>query len=249
MMGMNFFKTSTLWYVLALPALAQLFVACLFHGADQIPPAALALGTATITIVIACMLWPMLFSDTLVQPRDLGLWTLLTSAVALLLMMANTPVASWPSLALPLAAGVLAISFLLGTLTLFLNRLVKLDAPIAHRVVLTTFIVAATTPLWLGPVAGMLASQGFTDLIIAVSPVGYLISLIDYDALRSAWFYTHTPLGGLRYDYPNPVIFTMIYCSWAALMLGISCVRWHRFAGKDDTNFTSFHFIHKEPTI
>lgn len=248
-MHINDYKAPGLWFVLALPVLAQLFVECLFYGAGAVPPAAQSLGIAVCTMVIAYLMWPMLWRNALLHPRNLGVWSLVTAAIAALLMMAGTPVGTWLSLALPLAAGVLIVCVLLGALTLFLNRLVKLPASIAHRVVLSTLLLTGTAPLWLSPLAGVLASQVFTDLVIALSPVGYLTSLIDYDALRSAWFYTHTPLGGLRYDYPNPVFFTMLYCGLAVLMLSISTVFWRHVAvKKDDTRFTSFHPIYKEPT-
>jgi hypothetical protein len=240
-MDMNVYKAPSLWFALALPALASVFVDCLFHGAGAVPPAALTLSTAACSLVIAYMMWPMLWRNTLVEPHKIGAWSLLTSVTVSLLIMVKTPAGALLSLALPLAGGVLVMCVLLGTLTLFLNRIVNLPGPSAHRVVLSTLILACTGPLWLSSLAGVLASQVFTDLVIALSPVGYLTSLIDYDVLRSDWFYTRIPLGGMRYDYPNPVIFTMICCGLAVLMLSIGTKRGRGFAVKDDTRFTSLH--------
>jgi hypothetical protein len=241
-MDVNVCKAPGLWLALALPALTRVFVECLFFGAGVVvPPAAQSLGTAACSLVIAYMLWPMLWRNTLSGPRKIGAWSLLTSVTVSLLIMLNTSAGAWMSLALPLAGGVLVMCALLGTLTLLLNRIANLSGAGAHRVVLSTLILACTAPLWLGSLAGVLASRVFTDLVIALSPVGYLTSLIDYDVLRSDWFYTRIPLGGMRYDYPNPVIFTMICCGLAVLMLGIGTMRGRGFAAKDDTCFTSLH--------
>ena len=239
-MDMSVYKTPSLWFALALPALARVFVECLFYGAGAVPPAAQTLSIAVCSLVIAYMMWPMLWRNTLLDPHKIGAWSLLTSVTVSLLIMVLTPAGAWLSLALPLAGGVLVMCVLLGTLTLFLSRIVNLPEPSAHRVVLSTLILACTGPLWLGALAGVLASRVFSDLVIDLSPVGYLTSLIDYDVLRSDWFYTRIPLGGMRYDYPNPVISTMLCCGLSVLMLGVSMMRGHCFAVKDDTRFTTF---------
>jgi hypothetical protein len=246
-MDINDSKTSVLWFALTLPALAQLLAACLFYTADGVPPASRCLGTAVCVLTVAYFLWPMLWHDGSVN--RLGPWCAMTAAAALLLTAAVTPVAQWAAVAAPLTGGVLTTAFLLGSLTAFVHRVLGLAARTIHRGTLIAFVLTTTLPVWLGPVAGALAAQGFTDLIIAASPVGYLTALIDYDVLRSGWFYTNTPLGGLRYDYPDPVIMTAVYCGSGVLLLFGGTLR-RRVAAprRDAALFASFHSAYKEPT-
>jgi hypothetical protein len=240
MINMDACKASVLWFAALLPLLILFGVECLFHGADAVPPAAQALGTAALTLLISYLMGPVLWNNALLLPRHVALWSILTASIALLLIAAASPSGAWPTLALPLAGGVLMLCLLLGTLTLFLHWIFRLPVAAVHRLVLCTLIITGTMPLWLGPLADLWASRAFTDLVIALSPVGYLASLIDYDVLRSGWFYTHTPLGGLRYDYPNPVVLSLTYSGLVALMSGIGGARRFRFTGEKDKPFAPF---------
>lgn len=242
-------KTHALRFVIASSLLSQLLAKCLFNGAENLPPPALALGTAVCTLAVAYLAWPMLWRKSPLHPLGIGLWAVMTAGVAILLMMTTAPRGAWLSISLTMGAGVLIVCGLLGTLTLFLNQVIKLSSATAHRLVFVTLILTGTAPLWLGPLAGLSGSQQLSDFIIALSPIGYLTSLIGYDVLRSAWFYTHAPFGGLRYDYPNPAIITLIYCGLALLLLGVYALASRRFVKDDAKYFTSLHTINKEPTI
>ena len=241
-------KITGLWFVLAVPALTYLVVVCLFGNAAGVPAAARALGIAVATILIAYLTAPMIWKDE--GPRshvDSGIWSLVTAILSAALAMVYTPVATWLSLALPLAAGVLSVCLLLGALTLFLTRSIRIPATVAHRLVLVVLLLSITAPLWLGPLCATVASQSITDLVLAVSPIGYLASLTDFDPLRSTWFYTNTPLGGLRYNYPDPVLLTAVYWSLAMLLPRLRTPSLHRISTQAITHLTSLHRIPKGP--
>ena len=73
---------------------------------------------------------------------------------------------------------------------------------------LTTAVLAAVAaaPLWLGPSAE-LASQAHpraVDSVVAVSPLTHLAVASGNDLLRNQWFYQHSNLSGLRFEYPQP---------------------------------------------
>jgi len=242
-------KATGLWFVLAVPALTYVVVVCLFGNATGVPATARALGIAVGTIIIAYLTAPVIWKDEV--PRtyaDSGIWSLVTAILSAALAMVHTPVATWSSLALPLAAGVLSICLLLGSLTIFLTRSIRIPATVAHRAVLVVLLLCVTAPLWLSPFCAALASQFITDLVLAVSPIGYLASLTDFDPLRSSWFYTNTPLGGLRYDYPDPVLLTAVYWSLAMLLPLLHTPRLHRLSTQAITHLTSLRRIHKGPT-
>jgi len=231
------------------PALTHLVVVCLFGNTAGVPAAARALVIAVGTILIAYLTAPIIWRDEV--PRtyvDSGIWSLVTAILSAALAMVHTPVATWPYLALPLAAGVLSVCLLLGALAMFLTRSIRFPAPVAHRVVLVVLLLSVSAPLWLSPLCATLASQSITDLVLAVSPIGYLASLTDFDPLRSTWFYTNTPMGGLRYDYPNPVLLTAVYWSLAMLLPRLRIPGLHRLSTQATTHLTSLHRIHKGPT-
>jgi hypothetical protein len=71
------------------------------------------------------------------------------------------------------------------------------------RCIATVAIVAAACgPLWLGPLALRLGTLGFTNAVVALSPLSYLAAACEWDYLRSPWFYLHSPVGSLRFAYP-----------------------------------------------
>ena len=40
-----------------------------------------------------------------------------------------------------------------------------------------------------------------TNFIVAASPISAFATALDFDILRTNWFYEHSVLGSLRYDY------------------------------------------------
>lgn len=212
-----------LGYALALPALSWLLARGLLGGADP-GPAAYALALAGSGLLAGFLLWPMLWRACNPTPADLLRWLALSAMAGLPLLLAM-PAGAWPALALPLLAGALVLGLLLGTLTLALQHCIGGMALAAHRAITGLLLLCGTAPLWLGPLAGKLAQQAFTDLVLALSPLSYLAGLIGYDLYRGAWFYAHTPLGGLRYEYPDGTLMTLCYCGMAALLLLVGHIR------------------------
>ncbi len=212
-----------LWYALALPALSWLLARSLLGSADA-GLAAHALALAGGGLLTGFLLWPMLWRTCDLNLMDLLRWLALSAVAGLPLLLAM-PAAAWLALALPLLAGVLVLGLLLGTLTLALQHYIGGTALAAHRTVACLLLLCGTAPLWLGPLAGRLAQQAYTDLVLALSPLSYLAGLIEYDLFRGAWFYAHTPLGGLRYEYPDGTLMTLCYCGMAALLLLVGHIR------------------------
>ncbi len=57
-------------------------------------------------------------------------------------------------------------------------------------------------PVWLGPAAAAAGDGALRDAILAASPLVHLAVAADADLLRTTWFYAHTLLGSVRFDYP-----------------------------------------------
>jgi len=124
-----------------------------------------------------------------------------------------------------LAGGVLILVLLFSAM----QSLIRIYASShASSMTLFTLITGAffATPLYLGVVAEATSHQTLVvDSIIAASPVSYLAGILDYDYLRSSWFYQHTPFGGIRFNYPTPGVMTVCYVITTLVLAGANILR------------------------
>lgn len=102
-----------------------------------------------------------------------------------------------------------------GTLLLFVVTFGTLRQWISARTndatatawIMMILLGMAAVPLYLGGLAEHFSQQGWLVGIIAnTSPVSHLAAALDVDYLRSNWFYTHSRLGSLRFDYLAPAV-------------------------------------------
>jgi hypothetical protein len=92
--------------------------------------------------------------------------------------------------------------------------------------ILWTMLLFTTLPMWLSPwVESITASQTQLNMLLWSSPLSYLAGMLDYDYLRSEWFYQHTPYGMLRYDYPDPVWFSLGLSGISLTLLAVKPAR------------------------
>jgi hypothetical protein len=57
--------------------------------------------------------------------------------------------------------------------------------------------------LWLSPLAILVKEPWrVSDAIVALSPLSAFAAALEFDYLRTPWFYEHSVLGSLRYEYP-----------------------------------------------
>jgi len=112
---------------------------------------------------------------------------------------------------LQLAGGVLMLVLLYSAVHGFIGR--RAASP-ARSMMLFTLLAAVflAAPLYLGALAVAAAEEpAVANLIVAASPASYVAAIIDYDYLRSGWFYQHAPFGGLRFEYPGTGLMTACY--------------------------------------
>jgi hypothetical protein len=96
----------------------------------------------------------------------------------------------------------------------------------AAWLVTAVLVTVAAAPLWLGP-ASELASASrpqAVDAVVAVSPLTHLAVASGNDLLRNQWFYQHSNLAGLRFDYPRPAPLMIAYGLLAAALLIVPAV-------------------------
>lgn len=75
---------------------------------------------------------------------------------------------------------------------------------IARQFIAAIFLSLAFAPVWLSPMAELSGnSLWLTNTIIAVSPISAFSVALDLDIMRTSWFYEHSSIGSLRYEYPS----------------------------------------------
>lgn len=100
----------------------------------------------------------------------------------------------------------------------------------ARQLVFLVIAISLSAPLWLGPLAEATGnSSTTTNLIVGVSPLSALAVSLDLDYLRTSWFYQHSVLGSLRYEYYswlNYIMFlTLIAAGFAFHATGVKLHR------------------------
>ncbi len=126
-----------------------------------------------------------------------------------------------PRNALSLGAGITLLTLALTTAADALGR--RFGASGAAALVTALFVTACATPLFLGPLAELFPERRWLlNAVVWVSPLSHLAPLLDFDYLRTPWFYEHARLGGYRFGYPPltataaAVAALAASCHWAA---------------------------------
>jgi hypothetical protein len=151
---------------------------------------------AVVANMAAILLAPMSVMQSPARTAATGS-SLVTLAFVAVLMVLYGPAVPLTSL-LRLAVTVWLMLFA----TLLMLQLLPGAAEHRRAALLTAFVVLGATPIWLGPVVEATGNPLLlTNLVVAVSPLCAISVALDIDLLRSGWFYTHSVLGSLRYDY------------------------------------------------
>jgi hypothetical protein len=186
-------------------------------------------------VALAAMLLAALGAEDLVRSAELLTFAAAVSAGACAVVLARavsarltagTTLRSAASAATAVAvlafatggfAGVVAVAGGAFVLVGSLGFALALAAPLLRdRLAAATLVavlgaLATAAPLWLGPIAERAAVGALADAIVAVTPLTFLAVLADHDYLRATWFYEHSALGTLRYDYPSAVTLCVVY--------------------------------------
>jgi len=73
-----------------------------------------------------------------------------------------------------------------------------------RQFIIVTFLALAFAPVWLAPLIELNGnSPWLTNTVIAVSPISAFAVALDIDIMRTGWYYEHSSIGSLRYEYPS----------------------------------------------
>ena len=191
---------------------------------DLQPSARLVMVTAVVAL-LAPLFWPGNAPTLGTTAMRVALWSL---GIAALTTIAVS-IARAAGLPMPRAVSACAVLMLILLLThAFSSGLEALlqdateSSDSAREVATwTTSAVLAllgSAPLWLGPMAELLANgdTAVLDPVIGVSPLTHLAVASGNDLLRNQWFYQHSNLAALQWSYPG--FATIILCYLAAIL-------------------------------
>ena len=93
----------------------------------------------------------------------------------------------------------------------------------AGRTVVLTLAGLGSLPLWFGPAAEALSSRldGVIDATLGMSPFVHLAMASGNDLLRNQWFYQHSNIASLPFEYPG---LSGIAGSYAMLLLVLGLI-------------------------
>jgi hypothetical protein len=108
-------------------------------------------------------------------------------------------------------------------------------------------LTLGAAPLWLGPAAELAIDERpwAVDAVVASSPLTHLAVASGNDLLRNQWFYQHSNLAGLRFDYPRLASVMTAYLLLAAALLLIPAVRGSRRAASATPTPATFEEEHR----
>jgi hypothetical protein len=160
---------------------------------------------------VAAGAWIALVGEALAAGRATIRAALLWSALAAVATVGVAVADGLDAAMLAVAAGAALLVACFGLLLAWSYACTR-DAATASAISITLAGLACAAPIWLGPIAESFAERtAVVNAIVAVSPLTYLAALADFDYLRATWFYEHSALGALRYEYPSVWLQSVLY--------------------------------------
>lgn len=183
----------------------------------DVPPSARALTAAACVYGLAPLFAP---AATFRQPLRLAAslaWCAATAVVAVALAaLAGTGPETLPAIG--------AAVFLMTTVSqLAAAALTGRSAELLAQRWLPCILqaLALSLPLWLAPLAELRGSRSeLAAWIVTLSPLSHLASAAGCDYLRTDWFYRHSVLGSLRFEYPA---LSAVLAAYAAAAAALAC--------------------------
>lgn len=218
----------TSWLPHALPlALASMLIAQAsgLLGTDATPASRLLAVTA-LPALIAPLFVRASRAATGGLARPVSDWALATLLLAVVAWLAT---GGWPlprtAAPVAVALGVVVVTMLAADVVAALVQRAGIEASAAHEsarwLVTAVLWLLAAAPLWLGPLADLTSRHGpaFAEATVAMSPLVHVALAAGQDLLRTEWFYAHSSLGSLQFDYPS---LTTIAAGYVVVMAALA---------------------------
>jgi hypothetical protein len=236
-----------------LAATALLLSAALGANDPDLQPSARIVLVTAVTGLLAPLFWPGRAATARVTTVRIIGWSLASAGLA----AAVTVFSGLGLERLPRAVTSLALLFLalvaVHALAAAVEGLLRRRAAgpedardSAAWMAVCALVTLGAAPLWLGPAAELALADHAraVDTVVAVSPLTHLAVASGNDLLRNQWFYQHSNLAGLRFDYPRLASVMTAYCLLAAILLLASVARGSRPAETATANVATFKQEH-----
>ncbi|MEJ2604652.1 MAG: hypothetical protein P8172_15450 [Gammaproteobacteria bacterium] len=113
-----------------------------------------------------------------------------------------------------------ALPALALTVLLISLNMVVLTRVVPRSLLCALFAALVMLPVWAGPLVELAGNPAWArNLVLGASPLTVLSLPLDLDYLRTTWFYAHSPLGSMRYDYPSWFTLCAVYALVPAAVL------------------------------
>jgi hypothetical protein len=202
----------------------------------DLQPSALRLMVSCVVALLTPLFWPGIAATQKgTALRVLG-WSLAATVLAALALAAfGTNRQSLPRV-LEVCAMLLIVLVGANAAAAFLESRwlgSSIGAPVSREMAGRSAALAlaflGSLPLWLGPAAETLSSQHewTIDATLSVSPLVHLAVASGNDLMRNQWFYEHSNLASLQFEYPRLDVIAWSY-TLVLLALGISAMTFWR---------------------
>jgi hypothetical protein len=216
-----------------LAATALLLLAALgASDADLQASARIVLVTAVVG-VLAPLFWPGRAGTVRATTVRIVGWSLASAALAAAVaVLSGLGVERLPHAATALALlflALVAVHALAATVEGLLQRRgagSEAARDNAAWIATAALVTLGAAPLWLGPTAELAIADRAraVNAVVAVSPLTHLAVASGNDLLRNQWFYQHSNLAGLRFDYPRLTPVMTAYGLLAAVLLLVPAI-------------------------
>lgn len=181
----------------------------------DMPSATLATLSGASTLLLAPLLAPPTATGRRAVVRLLA-WSglVVVAAVVFPLLRGQLPGLPWFGLLGPMALAVHAAVALA-------SRLAPAHAGAAGPALSCALAAAGALPLWAGPLAELVTTRwpAALDSVVGASPLVQIAVAAGNDLVRNDWFYAHSALSGLSFDYPHPGLAALAYAIVGGLLL------------------------------
>lgn len=211
-----------------LAATALFLLAALGAAAQDLQASARLVAVTAVIGLLAPLFWPgRAATPRLTAARIIG-WSLAATLLAGVASMLSGVGVAWISRTATVCAVLFLVLVVVHAAAAVLESLLQARAKqadgareIAAWLVTAALATVAAAPLWLGPAAELASASRpqAVDTAVAVSPLTHLAVASGNDLLRNQWFYQHSNLSGLRFDYPRPAPLMTAYGLLAAVLL------------------------------
>jgi hypothetical protein len=221
----------------ALLVAALMVLAALGASDPDLQPSALRLMATSVVGLLAPLFWPGVAATHQRTAVRIVAWSAAAAVLAALVLgafgntrqsllhIAEACAMLWLVLLVAHAATALLESGGLGR-----SGGARTSREMAGRAVVMALAAFGSLPLWLGPAAETLSSRhGWAiDALLDLSPVVHLAMASGNDLLRNQWFYQHSNIASLQFEYPGLVGVAWSYALLLAVLGLLAMMFWHR---------------------